>query len=67
VADCIFKKRDKRRLSVQGVILRLIYSPIDVDKFQLQIENGEVFVQEKYLEISDEKSNSTIMQEIKKH
>ena len=40
---------------------------MDVDKIQTQIESGEVFIQDKYLEVSDEKSNSTIMQEINKH
>ena len=43
VADCVFEKRDKRRLSVQGAILRLIYSPIglfvDENKMELYMEN----------------------------
>ena len=40
----------------QGV--HMITPDMDVDKFQIQIENGEVFIQEKYLEVSDEKSYS---------
>jgi hypothetical protein len=48
----------------QGV--HLITPDMDVDKFQTQIGNGEVFIQDKYLEVPDEKSNSSIMQEIKK-
>ena len=43
VADCVFKKRDKRRFSVQGVIPRLIYSPIglsvDENRMELYMEN----------------------------
>ena len=43
VADCVFEKRDKRRLSVQGAILRLICSPIglslDENKMELYMEN----------------------------
>ncbi len=38
-----FRKRDKRRLSIQGAILRLIYSPIglfvDENKMELYMEN----------------------------
>ena len=36
----------------QGV--HLITPDTDVDKFQTQIENGEVFIQEKYFEIPGE-------------
>ena len=43
----------------QGV--HLITPDMDVDKFQLQIEHGEVFIQEKYLEVFDKKSNSIII------
>ena len=43
VADCVFEKRDKRRLSVQGAILSLICSPIglsiDEYKMELYMEN----------------------------
>ena len=42
----------------EGQGVHLITPDMDVDKFQLQIENGEVFIQDKYLQISDEKSNS---------
>jgi hypothetical protein len=42
VADCVFEKRDKRRLSVQGIILCLICSPIgfsaDDNKMELYIK-----------------------------
>ncbi len=40
----------------QGV--HLITPDMDVDKFQLQIENGEVFIQEKYLEIPKRSTSS---------
>ena len=39
----------------EGQGVHLITPDMDVDKFQLQIENGEVFIQDKYLEVSDEK------------
>ena len=45
----------------------MITPDMDVNKFLIQIENGVIFIQGKYLEVSDEKSNSTIMQEINKH
>ncbi len=40
----------------------LITPDMDVDKFRLQIGNGVVFIHDKYLEVSDEKSNSNIIQ-----
>jgi len=43
VANCVFEKWDKRRLSVYEVILRLICSPIclsvDEIKMELYMEN----------------------------
>ena len=42
MADCVFEKRDKRWLSVQGVIFPLIYSPISLfvgeNKMELYME-----------------------------
>ncbi len=40
----------------EGQGVHLITPDMDVDKFQLQIERGEVFIQDKYLEVPDEKS-----------
>ena len=42
VADCVFEKRDKRRLSVQGVILRLICSPMGLSLSSLR-QSRKVF------------------------
>ena len=42
----------------EGQGIYLITPDMDVDKFQNQIENGEVFIQDKYLEVPDEKSIS---------
>ena len=50
----------------KGHGVHLIIPDMDVDKFQIQIENGEVFIQDKYLEVPKEKSTSPILQEIKK-
>ena len=38
----------------EGQGVHLITPDMDVDSFETQIENGEVFIQEKYLEVSDE-------------
>ena len=35
--------------------VHMITTDMDEDKFQAQIENGEVFIQEKYQEVTDEK------------
>ena len=50
----------------EGQGIHLITLDMDVNKFQIQIESGEVFIQDKYLEASDEKSNSIIIQKLKK-
>ena len=44
----------------EGQGVPLITPNIDVEKFQIQIENGEVFIQDKYLDVSGEKSKSII-------
>ena len=35
----------------EGQGVHLITPDMDVNKFQIQIENGEVFIQDKYLEV----------------